>query len=159
MSLSASPWLVKYCAALPHSRKANSENLGGKEIGKRASSGSINKKPDPQRESGSFSCRLHIPTPRGISMEQGFGQVFWLVDRPTRHAFPSLHAGQWLLGWLSSPHTAAGPRRLRTVFPTPKPAYTVSNISYTLKQKSCQIFLTKDCQGALKGILLWAEAR
>ena len=92
-------------------------------------------------------------------MEQGFGQVFWLVDRPTRHAFPSLHAGQWLLGWLSSPHTAAGPRRLRTVFPTPKPAYTVSNISYTLKQKSCQIFLTKDCQGALKGILLWAEAR
>ena len=54
-------------------------------------------------------------------MEQGLGQVFWLVDRPTCHAFPSRHAGQWLFGRLSSPLTAAGPRRLRTVFPAPNP--------------------------------------
>ena len=31
-------------------------------------------------------------------MEQCHGQVFWLVDRPTRHAFPSLEeSGQWQL--------------------------------------------------------------
>jgi hypothetical protein len=31
-------------------------------------------------------------------MEQCHGQVFWLVDRPTRHAFPSfVELGQWHL--------------------------------------------------------------
>jgi hypothetical protein len=31
-------------------------------------------------------------------MEQCHGQVFWLVDRPTRHAFPSFEeSGQWQL--------------------------------------------------------------
>ncbi len=36
------------------------------------------------------TCQLHIPTPRRMFMEQYPGQVFWLVDRPTGHAFPSL---------------------------------------------------------------------
>lgn len=31
-------------------------------------------------------------------MEQCHGQVFWLVDHPTRHAFPSSEeSGQWQL--------------------------------------------------------------
>lgn len=37
--------------------------------------------------------RLHIPTPRGIFMEQCLEQVFWLVDHPTGHAFPSRSNG------------------------------------------------------------------
>jgi hypothetical protein len=37
--------------------------------------------------------QLHNPTPRGRFMEQCLGQVFWLVDRPTCHAFPSRSNG------------------------------------------------------------------
>jgi hypothetical protein len=37
--------------------------------------------------------QLHYPTPRGRFMEQCLGQVFWLVDRPTCHAFPSRSNG------------------------------------------------------------------
>src|SRR5437867_2965955 len=50
------------------------------------------------------------PIPRTTS-----GQVFWLPDRSTDRAFPSILA-QWRVR-RSSPDTAAGPRRIRTVFP------------------------------------------
>lgn len=42
-------------------------------------------------------------------------QVFWLSDRPTRRAFPPIKAVAHVR--LSSPITAAGPRRICTVFP------------------------------------------
>ncbi len=41
--------------------------------------------------------------------------VFWLPDRPNPCAFPRVTV-QWL-EQVSSPVTAAGPRRIRTVFP------------------------------------------
>jgi len=45
-------------------------------------------------------------------------QVFWLPDRSTNCAFPSV-TRQWLTCVVQclSPDTAAGPRRIRTVFP------------------------------------------
>jgi hypothetical protein len=96
---------------------------------------------NPGREPTSLS-RKHVD---GETTDR---QVFWLPDRPTDRAFPSV-ARQWLdsrsemslscrgnrglqaprLFWLaidfpnveklrrSSPDTAAGPRRIRTVFP------------------------------------------
>ncbi len=47
----------------------------------------------PDRDQTFFSYRLHIPTPRGMFLEQCLGQVFWLVDPPTHHAFPSHSTG------------------------------------------------------------------
>ena len=44
-----------------------------------------------------------------------FSQVFWLLDLSTPCAFPQ-NKMQWLVQ-VSSPVTAAGPRRILTVFP------------------------------------------
>jgi hypothetical protein len=71
-------------------------------------------------------------------MEQCHGQVFWLVDRPTRHAFPSpkvVDSGSF--PWLSSPLTAAGPRRILAVFPAPK-HFSIVRLLYTLEGLFCQ---------------------
>ena len=43
------------------------------------------------------------------------GQVFWLPDHTTGRAFPRIES-QWRVR-RSSPDTAAGPRRIQTVFP------------------------------------------
>ena len=43
------------------------------------------------------------------------GQVFWLPDHSTNRAFPRIQS-QWRVR-RSSPDTAAGPRRIQTVFP------------------------------------------
>ena len=43
------------------------------------------------------------------------GQVFWLPDHSTNRAFPRIES-QWRVR-RSSPDTAAGPRRIQTVFP------------------------------------------
>jgi hypothetical protein len=45
-----------------------------------------------------------------------YRQVFWLLDRSTPGAFPGHPSPQWLQP-VSSPITAAGPRRFCTVFP------------------------------------------
>ena len=45
-----------------------------------------------------------------------YRQVFWLLDQPTPGAFPGHPSPQWLQP-VSSPITAAGPRRFCTVFP------------------------------------------
>jgi hypothetical protein len=71
-------------------------------------------------------------------MEQCRGQVFWLVDRPTHHAFPSpkdRDSGNF--SWFSSPLTAAGPRRILTVFPTPK-HFSIVRLLYTFTGLFCQ---------------------
>lgn len=44
-------------------------------------------------------------------------QVFWLTDQPTHHPFPARSTPCQWSSWLSSPFTAAGPRRSFTVFP------------------------------------------
>ena len=44
-------------------------------------------------------------------------QVFWLTDQPTHHPFPARSTPCQWSSWLSSPFTAAGPRRTFTVFP------------------------------------------
>lgn len=46
-----------------------------------------------------------------------FRQVFWLTDLPTHQPFPVPWTGSQWSSWLSSPFTAAGPRRTCTVFP------------------------------------------
>ena len=45
-----------------------------------------------------------------------YRQVFWLLDQSTPGAFPGHPSPQWLQP-VSSPITAAGPRRFCTVFP------------------------------------------
>ena len=69
-----------------------------------------------------------IPVSPGPSLEDRLhssvsGQVSWLSDHPTPHAFPArLLPRQWP-SWVSSPITVTGSRRDRTAFPgVPRPA-------------------------------------
>jgi len=55
---------------------------------------------------------------RNITLDRnGIRQVFWLTDHPTRRTFPSRPLRDSGILRLSSPITAAGPRRNCTVFP------------------------------------------
>jgi len=88
------------------------------------------------------SCRLHIPTPRGTSWSDVLGRFSgsWIILLATPSH--SAHPEQWPLVWLSSPLTAAGPRRLMTVFPAPKHPYSVESSTYTTARWFCQTFFS-----------------
>jgi hypothetical protein len=71
---------------------------------------------DSQRSGRKSAGRTNVTyLARNVDGETTDRQVFWLPDRPTCRPFPSV-ARQWLMR-RSSPDTAAGPRRIRTVFP------------------------------------------
>jgi len=65
-----------------------------------------------------FSILVNLPLPRPhheAESRSAVFQVFRLPDHPTCRAFPSFQTVAFLRLW--SPVTAAGPRRLSTVFP------------------------------------------
>ena len=78
---------------------------------------------DLKREGLHRVCSIRAQSDRRVSSEASTaskigttsGQVFWLPDHSTNRAFPRIQS-QWRLR-RSSPDTAAGPRRIQTVFP------------------------------------------
>ena len=62
-----------------------------------------------------FGCLFLRPKPRKAFLQPSSRQVFWLPVHPNHRAFPSLLIVAFQR--LSSPVTAAGPRRILTVFP------------------------------------------
>jgi hypothetical protein len=60
---------------------------------------------------------MTAPLPRGTSQYESSKKVFRLPDHLTRRVFPFHLGGAVTLVRLSSPVTAAGPRRICTVFP------------------------------------------
>ena len=77
----------------------------------------------PQKEGLHRAGSIRAQSDRRVSSEASTaskigttsGQVFWLPDHSTNRAFPRIQS-QWRVR-RSSPDTAAGPRRIQTVFP------------------------------------------
>ncbi len=83
-----------------------------------------------------------MPSKTSVKHYPGRFSGSWIVLLATP-SHPSMNSGQWHFVWLSSPLTAAGPRRPFTVFPLPKHV-PLLNPLYNPEQFSCQYLFRLD---------------